>query len=87
MRETRRMLDGSARRRTAPARRRGWLAVLLTVTLLTSLLAGRDPVAASADPTVPTGPPTTEVVEAPPEHPFLVVREGEYAALRARADR
>lgn len=88
MRELRRMPDDTTRRRAAPTRQRGSLAVLLTVTLLVSLLAGSGPVAAWADdPTVPTVAPTTDVFEAPPSHPFLIVRESEYAALRARADR
>jgi hypothetical protein len=88
MRELRRMPNETARRRAAPARQRGGLAVLLTVTLLFSLLAGGSPVAAWADdPTVPAVAPTTEVFEAAPTHPFLIVKESEYAVLRARANR
>ena len=72
----------------ASARRR-LLAGVLAVALLASLSATGGAGAASPDdPPIPTAPPLlNEVLAESLDHPFLIVRKSEYAALRARADR
>jgi hypothetical protein len=73
-----------------PVRRpRRLLAGVLAVALLVSLSATGGAGAASPDdPPLPTPTPLrNEVVAESLDHPFLIVRKSDYAALRARADR
>ncbi|WP_375425057.1 heparinase II/III family protein [uncultured Friedmanniella sp.] len=96
MREPWRTPDAPTRYGSSRPRVRRWLAVLLTVTLLSSMLAARGPVVAWADdptvpsdstvPAAPTDPLAADAL-AVTSHPFLIVKKSEYAGLRARAKR
>jgi hypothetical protein len=78
-----------ARQSVLSARARQLLVGVLSVALLSSLIATGGPAAANPeDPTAPATPPALSNEHAELfGHPFLIVGKSEYAALRARANR